>query len=105
MTSHYLQKVGFECEDQRLKRLLSLAAEKFVSDIATDAFQYARIRTAGAPIGRPPNTGNVGRPPNNQSGTTSSNANDRSRTVLTMDDLSAALAEHGVGARRAEFYR
>lgn len=31
------------------KRLLSLAAEKFVSDIATDAFQYARIRTNAGP--------------------------------------------------------
>lgn len=37
----------------RRKRLLSLAAEKFVSDIAADAFQYARIRTNAGPGGRP----------------------------------------------------
>jgi hypothetical protein len=29
----------------RSKRLLSLAAQKFVSDIAADAYQHARIRT------------------------------------------------------------
>jgi hypothetical protein len=27
------------------KRLLSLAAQKFVADIASDAYQHARIRT------------------------------------------------------------
>ena len=31
-----------------IKRLLSLAAQKFVSDIAADAFQHARIRSNAA---------------------------------------------------------
>ncbi|EEB99378.1 hypothetical protein MPER_00956, partial [Moniliophthora perniciosa FA553] len=48
VTDYYLQRVGFECEDVRLKRLLSLAAQKFVSDIAADAYQHARIRTNAA---------------------------------------------------------
>lgn len=48
----YLERAGFECEDIRLKRLISLAAEKFVSDIASDAFQYARIRANAGPGGR-----------------------------------------------------
>ena len=52
MTDFYLERAGFECEDVRLKRLISLAAEKFVSDIAADAFQYARIRSNAGPGGR-----------------------------------------------------
>ena len=65
VTDYFLQRVGVECHDPRLlvshtptatlqsnqqrrKRLLSLAAQKFVSDIAADAFQHARIRTNAA---------------------------------------------------------
>ncbi|OAX39814.1 transcription initiation factor IID, TAF10 subunit [Rhizopogon vinicolor AM-OR11-026] len=92
VTDYYLQRVGFECEDVRLKRLLSLAAQKFVSDIAADAYQHARIRTnavggrARGPLAGP------------------GSAKDKTRTTLTMDDLSAALAEYGINARKPEFY-
>ncbi|KAG5338431.1 hypothetical protein E4T56_gene7014 [Termitomyces sp. T112] len=93
VTDYYLQRVGFECEDIRLKRLLSLAAQKFVSDIAADAYQHARIRTnaAGgrARANQPLGPGLI---------------KDKTRTTLTMDDLSAALGEYGINARKPEFY-
>ncbi|KAJ9478394.1 Transcription initiation factor TFIID subunit 10 [Pseudozyma hubeiensis] len=112
VTDFYLEKVGFECHDVRLKRLLSLAAEKFVSDIAADAFQYARIRTNAGPGGRP--RAQVGAGAAGAGGAAAggaaggalpAGARDRSRTVLTMDDLSAALGEYGINARRAEYFR
>lgn len=90
VSDYYLERAGFQCDDVRLKRLLALATEKFVSDIASDAFQYARIRTNAGP-GRAHRTGGAAR--------------DRARTVLTMDDLSAALGEYGIDARRAETFR
>jgi hypothetical protein len=31
-------------------------------------------------------------------------AQDKTRTTLTMDDLSAALAEYGINARKPDFY-
>ncbi|KAL8287701.1 hypothetical protein RQP46_003559 [Phenoliferia psychrophenolica] len=74
------------------KRLLALAAQRFVSSISSDAFQYARTRTAAGPGGRAKDAGGSAR------------AKDRTRTVLTMEDLSAALKEYGVGAERAPFY-
>ncbi|KAF8957443.1 transcription initiation factor TFIID 23-30kDa subunit-domain-containing protein [Flammula alnicola] len=94
VTDFYLQRVGFDCEDVRLKRLLSLAAQKFVSDIAADAYQHARIRTNA--------TG--GRARVNQPLTGPGSAKDKTRTTLTMDDLSAALAEYGINARKPEYY-
>ena len=112
VTDFYLERVGFECHDVRLKRLLSLAAEKFVSDIAADAFQYARIRTNAGPGGRPRaqvGAGGAGAggaaAGGAAGGALPANARDRSRTVLTMDDLSAALGEYGINARRAEYFR
>ncbi|SPO23004.1 related to TAF10 - TFIID and SAGA subunit [Ustilago trichophora] len=117
VTDFYLEKVGFECHDVRLKRLLSLAAEKFVSDIAADAFQYARIRTNAGPGGRPrgqvsgagastgASAGLSGAAAGGAGGALPAGARDRSRTVLTMDDLSAALGEYGINARRAEYFR
>ncbi|KAM5533852.1 hypothetical protein V8D89_012515 [Ganoderma adspersum] len=93
VTEYYLQRVGFECEDVRLKRLLSLAAQKFVSDIAADAYQHARIRANAA----------GGRSRANQPSGTAS-ARDKTKTTLTMDDLSAALAEYGINSRKPEFY-
>jgi len=91
VTDFYLQRVGFECEDVRLKRLLSLAAQKFVSDIAADAYQHARIRTNAAGGGR-------GR------GAGTSTTRDKTKTVLTMDDLSAALSEYGINSKKPEFF-
>lgn len=92
VTDYYLQRVGFECEDVRLKRLLSLAAQKFVSDIAADAYQHARIRSNAS----------GGRSRAAQSGPQA--ARDKTKTTLMMEDLSAALAEYGITSRKPEFY-
>ncbi|KAK9450058.1 transcription initiation factor TFIID 23-30kDa subunit-domain-containing protein [Limtongia smithiae] len=46
VTDYYLMKAGFESSDIRIKRLLALATQKFIADIATDAYQYSRIRSA-----------------------------------------------------------
>ncbi|KAK7466491.1 hypothetical protein VKT23_005213 [Stygiomarasmius scandens] len=82
VTDYYLQRVGFECEDVRLKRLLSLAAK------------HARIRTNAA----------GGRARTNQPFLGPGSAKDRTRTTLTMEDLSSALAEYGINSRKPDFY-
>ncbi|KAK1922723.1 transcription initiation factor TFIID 23-30kDa subunit-domain-containing protein [Papiliotrema laurentii] len=87
VTEYYLQKSGFDCSDPRLKRLLSLSAQKFISDLSRDAFHFAKLRVNGTAAGR-------GRPV----------AQDRNKVVLTMDDLSLALGEHGVNAKKPDYY-
>ncbi|KAJ0796995.1 putative transcription initiation factor TFIID, 23-30kDa subunit [Helianthus annuus] len=39
LVEHYLAKSGFQCPYVRITRKVAVAAQKFVSDIATDALQ------------------------------------------------------------------
>ncbi|ODV86688.1 hypothetical protein CANARDRAFT_196042 [[Candida] arabinofermentans NRRL YB-2248] len=45
VTDYYLCKNGFQSTNYKIKRLLALATQKFISDIATDAYEYSRIRS------------------------------------------------------------
>ena len=128
VTSYYLTKAGIPpapTTDPRLARLLALATQKFIADIAADAYQYSRIRSSnstsqnpmgnlvgasgipGAPVmagqeqsrGR----GNLGiqRPGFGGGG----GGGGQGRTVLSMEDLGMAVGEYGVNVKRGEFYR
>ncbi|KAJ2007177.1 hypothetical protein GGI02_003829 [Coemansia sp. RSA 2322] len=83
LVDYYLAQAGFECTDVRIKRLLALATQKFISDVATDAFQYNRIRQ--------------------QASKDKKFYTDR-KTVLGMEDLTAALAEYGVNIKKPEYF-
>ncbi|KAG4301044.1 hypothetical protein PCANB_002628 [Pneumocystis canis] len=99
VTDYYLSMAGFECDDIRIKRLLALAAQKFIADIAQDAYQYSCIRSSSM----------MNAVLSNQSGLTGTVRNrygkDKGKTVLTMEDLSAALHEYGINTKRPDFYR
>lgn len=51
VTDYYVAKSGLDLnftsniEATKIKRLLALATQKFISDIATDAYEYSRIRS------------------------------------------------------------
>lgn len=46
MTARYLNQAGFETMDPRIVRIISVAAQKFISDIANDALQHCKTRTS-----------------------------------------------------------
>lgn len=56
VTNYYLTKAGLPPPPQtpvRLARLLALATQKFIADIATDAYQYSRIRSSNTSSNNP----------------------------------------------------
>ncbi|CUS24067.1 LAQU0S13e02542g1_1 [Lachancea quebecensis] len=110
---YYLTKNGFDCADVRVKRLLALATQKFVSDIATDAYEYSRIRSAitvhnsnnGQARARQlilgqQQPGQLTQQQQQQNEKTKAN-----KVVLTVNDLSSAVSEYGLNVSRPDFYR
>ncbi|XP_063223646.1 transcription initiation factor TFIID subunit 10-like [Bacillus rossius redtenbacheri] len=81
--SYYLQSSGLDTSDPRIIRLISLAAQKFLSDVANDALQHCKTR------GVSQNAKTKGK--------------DR-RYVLTMEDLTPALAEYGITVKKPHYY-
>lgn len=74
---------GFEASDPRVVRLISLAAQKFVSDIANDALQFSRMRGAGQ---------------------SSKKVGKEKRYTLTMEDLGPALNEYGINVKKPQYF-
>ncbi|KAH9820863.1 transcription initiation factor IID, TAF10 subunit, partial [Teratosphaeria destructans] len=56
VTDYYLTVAGLPPPpetDRRLARLLALATQKFIADIAADAYQYSRIRSTNTTSNNP----------------------------------------------------
>jgi transcription initiation factor TFIID subunit 10 len=136
VTDYYLTLAGLPPPpqtDRRLARLLALATQKFVADIAADAYQYSRIRSTNttsnnpltglggaAGFGMGAGGGEGGEGPSKGKKDAGKNAplggpragyggggagGGQGRTVLTMEDLGMAVGEYGVNVKRGEFYR
>ncbi|KAF9640492.1 putative myb dna binding protein [Lasiodiplodia theobromae] len=96
VTNYYLTLAGLPPPPQtppHLARLLALATQKFIADIAADAY-HKEGGQKGVNLG-------VQRPGYGGGGQGGS----QGRTVLTMEDLGMAVGEYGVNVKRGEFYR
>lgn len=45
LTAYYLNMAGFEDADERIIRVISVTAQKFIADIANDALQHCKSRS------------------------------------------------------------
>ncbi|XP_067623364.1 transcription initiation factor TFIID subunit 10 [Eurosta solidaginis] len=91
VTSQFLHRAGFETIDPRIVRIISVAAQKFISDIANDALQHCKTRTSSQHSGG--HGSNKDKKPNK----------DR-RYTLAIEDLQPALADHGITMRKPQYF-
>lgn len=77
---HFLNVAGMQTNDRRIIRLIAIAAQKFVHDIVSDALQHSKLK------------GSQGKKPKEK------------KNTLTIDDLSAALAEYGIDVKRQHYF-
>uniref|UniRef100_A0A0K2V252 Transcription initiation factor TFIID subunit 10like [Megachile rotundata] n=1 Tax=Lepeophtheirus salmonis TaxID=72036 RepID=A0A0K2V252_LEPSM len=85
LTQHYLSSVGFENDDPRIVRLISLAAQKFMSDVANDALQHCKMRGGSGKEKHAKKGGEI-------------------RYTMTCDDLGVALSDQGIVIRKPPYY-
>ncbi|KAK3734553.1 hypothetical protein RRG08_003462 [Elysia crispata] len=83
VTGYYLNRAGFDACDPRITRLISLAAQKFISDIANDALQHSKMRSSGQSVKK--------------------HGKDKKMT-LQMEDLTPALAEYGINVKKPAYF-
>lgn len=84
LVQHFLNKTGFQTDDVRVIRLVALAAQKFIADVAHEALTQRRIHRESQSKG--------------------SQAIDEEKVVLTTEDLKWALQEFGIRLSRAEYF-
>eukprot|EP01147_Barroeca_monosierra_P008444 gene8444-10226_t len=83
VVKHCLESAGLETNDGDVIRLVSLATQKFVSDVAKDAYRFHQQ--------------------SRKDSKKKASTRDQEHT-LTMEDLSYALREHNITAINPQYY-
>jgi transcription initiation factor TFIID subunit 10 len=84
VVQHFLNKTGFQTDDVRVIRLVALATQKFIADVAHEALTQRRIHREAQTKGAHPV--------------------EEEKIVLTKEDLKGALQEFGIRLSRTEYF-
>lgn len=77
---HYLNVAGMQTTDQRIIRLIAIAAQKFIHDIVSDSLQHCKLRGAQGKKTK------------------------EKKYTLAIEDLSSALSEYGIEVSRQHYF-
>ncbi|GFT39695.1 transcription initiation factor TFIID subunit 10 [Nephila pilipes] len=81
VAAYYVRSAGISSTDSKVVKLISIAAQKFLSDIASDSLEQCKMRNA------------------EQMKKTTKDK----KYVLTMDDLSSSLKEYGISVTKPPY--
>ncbi|KAG8197518.1 hypothetical protein JTE90_007256 [Oedothorax gibbosus] len=75
VVQHFINTAGLSTSDPQILNLISLASEKFIADIASEAMEHYKMK-----------------------------ASSKGNALLTLTELSAALKEHGINAKKPPYF-
>jgi transcription initiation factor TFIID subunit 10 len=95
---HYMKQSGFIANDPKLIKIISLASQKFISEIVNDCMQYSKLKTSTSKANaQSASAASSGAQSNDKKQTNNSN-------ILTLDDLSLVLQEHGINVKKPMYF-
>lgn len=83
VTRQILNNSGFNTTDPRILRLASITSQKFIANIANDALQHCKMRTANSQNKKAPKD---------------------KRYTLLFDDLIPVLSDMGISIKKPQYY-
>lgn len=119
--NHYMKKAGFIVNDPKLVKIISIASQKFISEIVNDVMQHHKLKTKSA-------TTTAASAPSAAQATTATNSKataadkakaaaasanmaanaDKSTGIppltLTLEDLSQVLTEYGINVKKPYYF-
>ena len=84
VVEHYLARAGFQTDDRRVVRLVALAAQKFIADVAHEAMAQRRIQRDAQ--------------------YRQLQGMEDEKVLLTTEELKMALQEHGIHLSRVDYF-
>ena len=84
LTANILSRAGMETADQRMVTLVSLAAQKFISELASEALTNCKMRQASS--------NNIKK------------GNKVKKYAMTTDDLAIALQDKGIAVKKPPYH-
>lgn len=111
VVNHYMKKTGFIVNDSKLVKIISIASQKFISEIVNDVMQHHKLKSKTTGQGSATNASASGTNANQASttnqaqGQSSSSANKNATgLVLTLEDLSNVLTEYGINVKKPYYF-
>ena len=128
--AHYMKKTGFIVNDPKLVKVVSIASQKFISEIVNDVMQHHKLKSktsgggqaatssSGTNVAGSANLAGTGSGSNQssqqQQASTSTQANsNKAKSVstvstvgltLTLEDLSQVLTEYGINVKKPYYF-
>ena len=118
--NHYMKKAGFIVNDPKLVKIVSIASQKFISEIVNDVMQHHKLKSKNAtsllPTASSTSSQSAGAKSKAANATAAAstaaaaaaagaqNSGNVAPLTLTLEDLSQVLTEYGINVKKPYYF-